>query len=219
MFNACPQDLPVSLVDVTSSLGGLVQGAVQGNNPDASFPAQQMCAQLIRSAKNTSEIAAFLDYVQSQLDGQCLDVNSIGDTLLPGAGRAWTWQTCIEYGFFQTDDDSQIFGDSIHIDFYVNICQKAFNGISGPDTDLINYRFGGKNQQQASWILFSNGLQDPWGSNLGINVPLNPTLPVTLSTSAHCAAYHVPSSRDPPDLIKSRTDVKKFVSSALKRIV
>lgn len=40
--------------------------------------------------------------------------------------------------------------------------------VAVPDIATTNTRFGGLSQGQASWIIFSNGLQDPWGSNLGM---------------------------------------------------
>jgi len=218
LFNTCPQQRPVQLADISSAVSGFVEGAVQGNNPDAGFPVVALCAALKGYiSSGATPLQALVSYVRSQQNGQCLDVDSIGDTITPGAGRSWTWQTCVEYGFFQTDDDSKIFGDTLHLQFYQDICKAAFPGWSKfPNTDFVNYQFGGLNQQQASWIIFSNGLQDPWGSNLGINVALGPTLPVTLSTSAHCAAYHQPNKNDPQNLIQSRVDIKKFVAEALQ---
>jgi len=217
LFNTCPQPTEVSLVDITNAIGGLVQGTVQGNNPDAGFPARGLCSMI--STEEATPLEALIKYVQSQQNGACVDVNSVGDILAPGAGRSWTWQTCIEYGFFQTDMTSNIFGGSIDLDFYLNICQKAFPGIGipFPAIPMTNYRFGGLNQEQSSWIMFSNGLQDPWGSNLGINTPLGPNLRVSLSTSAHCAAYHHPNQNDPANLIQSRIEIKQFVVDALSR--
>lgn len=94
---------------------------------------------------------------------------------------------------------------------------QAFFGIPSalPNAAITNSKFGGFSQDHSTWVIFSNGLNDPWGKNLGINVQLGSTLPVTLSTSAHCAAYHVPSDNDPADLKKSRVEIKKFVAAAL----
>jgi len=194
----------------------MIQGAVQGNNPDAGFPVNSLCSILINSSA-TSYLGRLVDYAKTQ--GGCVDVDTYGDVEVAGADRSWTWQTCIEYGFFQTDTLSQIFGNTLGLNFFTDICKKVFRDqfTNVPDVNLTNYRFGGLKQDQSSWIMFSNGLQDPWGSNLGINVPLSPNLFVSLSTSAHCAAYHQPNSNDPSNLIQSRLEIKQFVRDALNR--
>jgi len=211
------------MVDITSNVGGIIQGAIQGNNPDAGFPLNTMC-QILTGVNYSSPYEAIAHYVHTQQGDQCLDVDSIGDALVQGATRSWTWQTCIEFGFFQTDVASKIFGGIIGLQYYYEICQEAFSKsprnsrktMYWPDTQLTNYLYGGLNQGQSSWIIFSNGYQDPWGSNLGINKDLSSTITATVSTSAHCAAYHKPNRNDPPNLISSRKDIKKFVKEALK---
>ena len=216
LFNVCPVPASFSLADLTSSLSGFVD--VQGNNPDAGFPVTVMCNQLAANAPSMGPLQAYRAYVQSQ-DPSCIDVDALAGVKAPGSDRSWTWQTCTEYGFFQTDVQSEIFGGSIHLDFFTDLCTRGFgNALSDvPDTSATNYRFGGMLQSQSSWIIFSNGLQDPWGSNLGINTPLGPTLNVSLSTSAHCAAYHPPSPNDPPNLVQSRIDIANFVAQALSQ--
>ena len=175
LFDVCAVPAAFSLPDLTSALSGFVP--VQGNNPDAGFPVTAMCAQLAQNAPSMGPLNAFRAYVQSQ-DASCIDVDALAGVLAPGSDRSWTWQTCTEYGFFQTDAQSQIFGDTLHLDFYLDLCSRGFGSAmaDSPDTSATNYRFGGMKQGQSSWIIFSNGLQDPWGSNLGINAPLGPTL-------------------------------------------
>lgn len=65
-----------------------------GNNPDAGFPVNGLCDFLINSNK-TSSFDALVDYVQSQQAGECLDVNSVGDIMLPGASRFINYFICL----------------------------------------------------------------------------------------------------------------------------
>lgn len=42
-------------------------------------------------------------------------------------GRQWTYQTCVEFGFFQsTDSTMQPFGKTVPVDFYIQQCQDIF---------------------------------------------------------------------------------------------
>ena len=41
--------------------------------------------------------------------------------------RQWTYQTCTEFGFFQTSDHKpRIFGDEFPLDFYTQQCEDIF---------------------------------------------------------------------------------------------
>ena len=43
------------------------------------------------------------------------------------SGRQWTYQTCAEFGFFQsTDDTRQPFGQTVPVDFYIQQCVDIF---------------------------------------------------------------------------------------------
>lgn len=56
----------------------------------------------------------------------CYNIIIYYQLLLFNENRSWTWQTCIEYGFFQTDDTSKIFGGKMDLQFYIDICKVAF---------------------------------------------------------------------------------------------
>ncbi len=52
-------------------------------------------------------------------------------------GRQWTYQTCVEFGFFQsTDSNMQPFGKTVPVDFYVKQCKDIFGDKF--DIDLLN---------------------------------------------------------------------------------
>jgi hypothetical protein len=82
-------------------------------------------------------------------------------------GRQWTYQTCIEFGFFQsTDAKMQPFGQTVPVDFYIKQCQDIF----GQDFDLkllqdsvlnTNINYGGYDYF-GSRVVFVNGQIDPW---------------------------------------------------------
>lgn len=43
------------------------------------------------------------------------------------SGRQWMYQTCTEFGFYQTSSgESEVFGDHFNIDFFIQQCQDIF---------------------------------------------------------------------------------------------
>lgn len=73
-----------------------------GNNPDAGFPVNALCNTVVNS-NSSSSFDALLEYVQSQQAGACLDVNSVGDILVPGASRYVHFFSPISFIFLLPD--------------------------------------------------------------------------------------------------------------------
>lgn len=41
--------------------------------------------------------------------------------------RQWTYQTCAEFGFFQTSDDKNLlFGDRLPVEFFIRQCEDIY---------------------------------------------------------------------------------------------
>eukprot|EP00536_Pseudo-nitzschia_multiseries_P000725 jgi/Psemu1/321756/estExt_fgenesh1_pg.C_90017 len=91
----------------------------------------------------------------------------------PFGDRSWLWQTCTEFGFYQTCGDDCPFASHFHqIDMDLEICSRLFNIPS--DSVYQNVQssldlYGGKEflDSGASRILTVNGNVDPW-SALGL---------------------------------------------------
>jgi hypothetical protein len=86
-------------------------------------------------------------------------------------GRQWTYQTCVEFGFFQsTDSNRQPFGSTVPVDFYVKQCKDIF----GPNftLDLLNEAIDDTNANyggytyEGSNVVFVNGQIDPWYASI-----------------------------------------------------
>lgn len=88
------------------------------------------------------------------------------------AGRQWTYQTCTEFGFFQSSNYTpQNFGDKFPVDFFIQQCVDIF----GPkynkaflDTSVrrTNTLYGALNIDVTN-VVFVHGSIDPWHA-LGI---------------------------------------------------
>ena len=88
------------------------------------------------------------------------------------SGRQWTYQTCTEFGYYQSSDlEDQPFGKRFPIDFSVRQCKDIFGGKF--DYKLLksaiartNFIYGGLGLKLDRTV-FPNGSIDPW-SALGI---------------------------------------------------
>ena len=122
-------------------------------------------------------------------DDNCVDVDFdamveyVSSTdIKPSGGRSWLWQTCTEFGFYQTcggggddgNDDNCPFASHFHnIDSDLEICARLFNITSDRVYQNVQSSldlYGGKkflNSGAASKILIVNGNVDPW-SALGL---------------------------------------------------
>jgi len=126
----------------------------------------------------------------------CLSVNydemieELSDLTDFSGGRSWTYQTCTEFGYFQTTDGpstAQPFGDLVPLKFYSQMCKDAFGANVGPPAvDQTNVLYGGDKPLGASKILFVNCEWDEWAS-LSIEKDLSPTLKaLVVRDGAHC---------------------------------
>ncbi|KAH7708094.1 Protein PCP-3 [Aphelenchoides avenae] len=122
------------------------------------------------------------------------------------ASRSWTWQTCNEFGYFQsTDLGGGIFGSTLPNNFYIDMCSEVF----GPEynltyvknaVDATNKHYGGRDNYNGTNVVIPNGSLDPWHA-LGLYEPLDPTAVVYLiNGTAHCADMEPPSPNDVPGL-------------------
>jgi len=161
---------------------------------------------------------------------KCLDpsytnvIRSQQEITQPEAGvgdRAWTYQSCTEFGYFQTTNSAaQPFGDLVPISYYIQMCKDTF----GIDYDLpsriteTNIYYGGNNIKPdgPTNILFVNGGIDPWHA-LGVTKDISPTLKaILIPPTAHCANALHSSDSDPPELIQARKDIAAQIQQWLQ---
>lgn len=135
--------------------------------------------------------------------------------------RLWTYQTCTEFGYFQSSDSTeQPFGDSFPVEFFVKQCvdiygpkfDKKFIQKSIDETNSIY----GSTDLQVTNVVFPNGLIDPWHA-LGILKKINPSAtPIVIPGTAHCADMYPSSDKDPAYLVKARKTIIQQIEKFLK---
>ncbi|XP_042243465.1 putative serine protease K12H4.7 [Homarus americanus] len=135
-------------------------------------------------------------------------------------GRAWMYQTCTEYGFYQSSDsENQPFGDKFPIEFFIKQCEDIY----GPKFNLslleagvkrTNTIFGGRDLK-VTRVVFPNGSIDPWHA-LGITSDIsNDATAIYINGTAHCANEYPDSPDDPSQLTAAREEVYQLITQWL----
>ena len=137
--------------------------------------------------------------------------------------RQWFYQTCTEFGFYQTtDSDNQPFGNMIPLSFYMQQCQDIF----GPEfnqyaitrgIEWTEAYYGGRNiSQDTRNIVFPNGSIDPWHA-LSILKSVNLYITtIFIEGTAHCANMLPPSEEDSQALVEAREKISERIGTFLK---
>eukprot|EP00026_Physarum_polycephalum_P004162 Phypoly_transcript_04179.p1 GENE.Phypoly_transcript_04179~~Phypoly_transcript_04179.p1 ORF type:complete len:467 (+),score=81.11 Phypoly_transcript_04179:799-2199(+) len=132
--------------------------------------------------------------------------------------RAWTWQTCVEFGFFSSSyPGTSVFFPTLDVEHQVKWCEQIY-GIKGmtPNITYTNSYYGGKNVTGGTNIMFTNGDLDPWHL-LSINEDFaNGDVLAATYEAGHCGSMIEATSVDPPSLTAARTRVTQFLSNILQ---
>lgn len=97
------------------------------------------------------------------------------------AGRQWIYQTCTEFGFFQTSTARpKLFSETFPVDFFVQQCTDIFGpryGIHLLERSVARTNtFYGAKDIEVSNVVFVHGYIDPWHA-LGITESSKPQAP------------------------------------------
>ncbi|XP_054162819.1 putative serine protease K12H4.7 [Oppia nitens] len=135
-------------------------------------------------------------------------------------GRQWTYQTCVEFGFYQSSDlKTQPFGPYFPIDFFTQQCTDIFGDKYNLDlieksVDFTNNFYGGFGLKVRK-VLFPNGSIDPWHA-LGVTTDLNPEAKaLMINGTAHCADMYPNSDNDTIEL----TNARKIIVNTLHQFL
>lgn len=135
-----------------------------------------------------------------------------------GGSRQWVWQTCNEFGYYQSSDgNKQPFGTGFPVEFSTSQCT-AIYGV--PEASIAtavastNQHYGGLDYN-GTRVVFINGDVDPWHA---LSMPPRPAADyedvnsVMIKGTAHCANMYPPSPQDLPGLTKARATIKAALS-------
>jgi hypothetical protein len=129
-------------------------------------------------------------------------------------GRQWTYQTCTEFAFFQTSDDTEQYFGRFPLSLFTDMCEDLFKIDAtrvGELVDWTNTYYGGKNVV-GTRIVFPNGSIDPWHA-LSITTSISSNLPaIYIIGTAHCANMYPPNEADSPELKAARIMIENYLS-------
>ncbi|XP_019872170.1 putative serine protease K12H4.7 [Aethina tumida] len=160
-----------------------------------------------------------LDYKYDNMINELRNISWAGEQA--EGGRQWTYQTCTEFGFFQSSTyQPQVFGDKFPVDFFIEQCVDIF----GPkyNSTFLNAAVNRTNilygalDIDVSNVVFVHGSVDPWHA-LGITKARSPNAPaIYIEGTAHCANMYPASDKDLPQLTAARLKIKQYIKSWLE---
>ncbi|GKT24822.1 Peptidase S28 like protein [Aduncisulcus paluster] len=226
MFNTCSDvsnetnDRATFFDSLSDPLAGTVQYAKEGDIEHA-------CDVLINS--DTDPLQALANLMDEFQAGECVESNysnMIAEMLETDpaseflADRSWTYQTCFEFGFYQTTTDYDPFSQYIDIDYFKSMCYDLF-AQSGeteviPDTTFTNFYYG-SDRPHGTNIIFPNGTVDPWHA-LGVTDDVSPEEPhFMIPDGSHCSDLYAEADTDPVALSQIRFEETNLMKSWIKQ--
>ncbi|XP_041975520.1 putative serine protease K12H4.7 [Aricia agestis] len=130
---------------------------------------------------------------------------------------AWTYQTCTEFGYFQTTASPAQPFRNVPLSLYVEICEALFGaGFDEARVDAgveaANALYGGR-APNVSRVVFSNGDMDPW-SSLGVLEDVSYEAPAVLVPRAsHCRDLFSDGPVDHEELKQARMHIKYLIKT------
>merc|ERR1719210_2841834 len=132
--------------------------------------------------------------------------------------RQWTWQTCTEFGWYQTtNQESSVYGGSLPLDFFERWCQDAFgedftHEMLANNVANTNIEYGGFHPSVSN-VVFVHGSIDPWHA-MGVLEDLNEDAPsIYIPGTSHCADMYPDKPEDPEELTAARVKIGELVNS------
>jgi len=233
-FRACSN--PITDLDLTTfyealsdSVAGVIQYSGDNNGLGRAWNVSKMCNII---ANGADSYTGYLNFVRQFMDSQgekCTDssyntvINELKNTdpKAPGAAsRSWMYQTCVEYGYYQTVESSNVpFSKRITLDYFLGMCRDVYGiDVNSPakSVDYTNSYYGGRDVR-SSKIVFLNGSVDPWHALGLISDTSKPEcMPVMyIKGTAHCADLYGTSPYDLQSLTLAREAAWKSVDKWL----
>jgi len=222
-FSTCtPIVTNLDVATFVSDISGTISGVVQYNMDNTNYEPcdiPTMCNMIETSSTDPVQaVANFINFANNKSGVPCVEVNytqMLVDMAGTGDGRSWTYQTCIEFGFFQTaETDAQPFSKSLTLQYFRQICNDLFGSPLIPDTAWTNTNYGAVSVQTTNTFM-PNGDVDPW-HKLGVYRQPGPgSASLLIQGTAHCADLYIPRAQDLPTLGMARQMALELLSQWL----
>ncbi|XP_017137003.1 putative serine protease F56F10.1 [Drosophila miranda] len=219
-----------------ANLAGNFAGVVQynkDNSPHATITIDEICDVMLNmtSGPPVTRLGVVNDMLLKQSNATCLDYkydkmvsdmrNASWDSEAAKGMRQWTYQTCNEFGFYQTSENkTDTFGDRFGVDFFIRQCMDVFSNSMDAKylqnvVSQTNKHYGALKPETTN-VLYVHGSIDPWHA-LGLVKSSNAATPtIFIEGTAHCANMYEPTKTDPPQLVAARNKIVKYLAKLLE---
>ncbi|CAF2126984.1 unnamed protein product [Rotaria magnacalcarata] len=223
------------------TVAGNFEGVVQYNKDNRAFEGARatnitidvLCKTMLDTTQPNilQRMVNVNDMILNAYDQPCLDAgymsminqltNISWNASAAEGGRQWTYQTCVEFGFFQSSNDpQQPFGNNFPASFFVQQCADIFgpnfnDNLLERGIDFTNAFYGAEGFS-GSRVLFVNGAIDPWHALSFTKDPPNNNTAIFLSSTAHCADMYPDAETDPQELKQARQTISDTIGQWLQ---
>lgn len=225
-------------IELMENLADIFMGTVQYNEEGVLMSINEVCGVMTYTSEACEDemeaynrLVKLAQIYRSTSEEPCLDIShektvkDLMDTSLnPGRRieRQWTYQTCTEFGFYQTCEDATCpFSGMATLQVHTEVCPILF-GISQHSLAgriaFTNTYYGG-DSPYTHRVLYVNGGIDPWKE---LSVVQDRTeegeqaQTIFIEDTAHCADMTSRRVTDRRSLKKAKEEIEKNVSSWLK---
>lgn len=237
-FNLCSDFNGMNWNDVTNlfeSLVGNFEGIVQYNRDNRGWEGAQwtnitistVCDIMKVQGRAPIDNLAEVNRLALKMEGEkCLDhtyesqiaelQDSDWDSPAAGGGRQWTYQTCTEFGWYQSSDiPARPWGNIVPVKFFEKMCSDIFGpkfGISLLDKGIeeTNREYGGLDLSVTN-VVFVHGTIDPWHAVGRVTSNSAECPAILVPGTAHCANMYPEREEDPGELKEARREVGRLV--------
>ncbi|KAF7651067.1 hypothetical protein LDENG_00116510 [Lucifuga dentata] len=237
-FNCCqiPKDAD-DQIELMQNLADVIMGTVQYNEEGVLMSIKELCGVMTNKNKAYEEeldpysrLVKLVQIYRSTSEEPCLDVShertvkDLMDTSLHSARkseRQWFYQTCTEFGFYQTCEDASCpFSRMPTLQAQAKLCALLF-GISQhslPERVAFTNIYYGADHTHTRRVLYINGGIDPWQelSVVQKRTEEEEEEVIFIEDTAHCADMMIGRVADRCSLKKARREIENHLAQWLK---
>ncbi|KAJ8951297.1 hypothetical protein NQ318_008201 [Aromia moschata] len=171
-------------------------------------------AEVTRLVQQYEDGSSCFDYKYNNFIQKWKDVTITEDGLM----RQWMYQTCTEFGYYQTSSQEiPVFGSRFPLSFFTQQCVDLFGEqfnetFVGEQVDQTNVFYGGLNFETSN-VVFVHGTVDPWHV-MGLTETVNEATPsILINGTSHCADLYAASTLDSAELTDAREQIGEILAS------
>ncbi|XP_061073731.1 thymus-specific serine protease [Conger conger] len=239
-FSSCePLEGPEDQTELIQSLADIVMGTVQYDGEGAPMTIEKLCTLITNKSEEFEQeeeaydrlmklVKVYLDVtkepcLQASHAKNIMELNNTSPLTGKGVGeRQWFYQTCTEFGFYQTCEDASCpFSRMMTLNSQAELCPLLFGVPLSKLPSIVAFtnHFYGGDHPQTHRVLYVNGNIDPWHE---LSMLSNGTAradrdrAILINGTAHCADMRSAHTEDPPSLIEAHREIEMHVTKWLK---